>query len=115
MATSPLLDVRATAGHLQSLVYHMEANDRRAHGTVAMHYEGIKLRGGRIEKDRTTSKLLSTVINALVRNDSKGALGKDRVGTFAIDRRRDRAIFNYLWSGLREGSKSMLLPKALTK
>lgn len=115
MATSPLVDVRATAGRLRSLVFHMEANDWRAHGTVAMHYSGIKLTGGRIEKDRTISKLLSAVINAVVRNDSKGAGGKERVGSFAIDRRRDRAIFNYLWTGLREGSKGMLLPKAFTK
>lgn len=114
-ASSPLLDVKATAGDLQSLVFHMEADDRKANGTVAMRYEGIKLTGGRIEKDRTISKLLSAVINALIRNDSKGAKGIDRVGTFAIERRRDRAIFNYLWTGLKEGSKGMLLPKLLTK
>lgn len=115
VATSPLVDVRATAGDLQSLVFHMEADDRNAHGTVAMRYEGIKLTGGRIEKDRTVSGLLSAAINALVRNDSKGAKGIDRVGTFAIERRRNRAIFNYLWTGLKEGSKGMLLPKLLTK
>jgi len=114
-AASPLADVRATAGDLQSLVFHMEADDRRAHGTVAMRYDGIKLTGGRIEKDRTISGLLSVVINAVVRNDSKGVDGKDRVGTFEFERRRDRAIFNYLWTGLKEGSKGMLLPKALTQ
>lgn len=114
-ASAPLADVKATAGVLQSLIFHMEADDRKAHGTVEMRYDGIKLTGGRIEKDRTVSELLSVVINALVRNDSKGAKGKDRVGTFEIERRRNRAIFNYLWTGLKEGSKGMLLPKPLTK
>ena len=80
-----------------------------------MHYEGIKLTGGGIEKDRTMGKLFSVGINALVRNNSSGAQGKERVGTFAFERRRDRAIFNYLWSGLREGSKSMLLPTVMTE
>lgn len=115
VASSPMFDVKATAGHLRSLAFHMEANDRRAHGTVAMHYEGIRLTGGGIEKDRTVGRLFSAAINALVRNDSSGAQGKERVGTFVLERQRDRAIFNYLWSGLREGSKSMLLPKALSK
>ena len=84
-------------------------------GTVAMVYDGIKLSGGGMEKDRTLGKLFSVAINALVRNNSSGAQGKERVGTFAFERQRDRSIFNYLWSGLREGSKSMLLPKVMTK
>lgn len=115
MAASPMFDVKATAGHLRSLTFHMDANDRRAHGTVAMVYDGIKLSGGGMEKDRTLGKLFSVAINALVRNNSSGAQGKERVGTFAFERQRDRSIFNYLWSGLREGSKSMLLPKVMTK
>ena len=114
-ASAPLADVRATAGVLQSLVFHMEADDRRANGTVKMRYDGIKLTGGRIEKDRAISGLLSVVINAVVRNDSKGAKGKGRIGTFEMERRRNRAIFNYLWTGLKEGSMGMLLPKPLTK
>ncbi|MEZ4740325.1 MAG: hypothetical protein R2818_13435, partial [Flavobacteriales bacterium] len=115
MAASPMFDVKATGGHMYAMDFHMEANDRRAHGTVAMVYDGIKLSGGGIEQDRTLGKLFSVAINALVRNNSSGAQGKERVGTFAFERQRDRSIFNYLWSGLREGSKSMLLPKVMTK
>jgi hypothetical protein len=56
----------------------------------------------------------SLLLNTLVKKDNRNS-GGPRQGYFMFDRRRDRAIFNYMWSGLREGTKEILLPKAFTR
>jgi hypothetical protein len=114
-ATGPLLDIQATEGRIDSLIYRMTADDRRASGMVRMNHRGLKLASGGRRSERTGNQIESAVLNALVRKTSRNKIGNARDGRFAFDRRRDRAIFNYLWSGLREGVKAELLPEALTK
>ena len=59
--------------------------------------------------------MMKTVaLNTLVQNDNLDK-GGPRPGQFAFERRQDRAVFNYMWSGLREGTKAILLPEVLTR
>ena len=114
-ATGPLLDIRATQGRIDSLIYRMTADDRRASGMVRMNHRGLKLASGGRKSGETGNQIESALLNALVRKTSRNKIGNARDGRFAFERRRDRAIFNYLWSGLREGVKAELLPEALIK
>jgi hypothetical protein len=59
--------------------------------------------------------LETLLLNALVRNDHLDGQGVPREGAFSFPRRQDRGVFNYMWSGLREGTKAILLPSALNK
>ena len=82
---------------------------------VRMNHRGLKLASGGRKSGETGNQIESALLNALVRKTSRNKIGNARDGRFAFERRRDRAIFNYLWSGLREGVKAELLPEALIK
>lgn len=114
-ATGPLLDIQATEGRIDTVIYRMTADDRRASGVVRMNYRGLKVASGGRRSDQAGNQLESALLNALVRNKSQNRNGDARDGRFTFERRRDRAIFNYLWAGLREGVKAELLPEALIK
>lgn len=115
VATGPLLDIRATEGSIDSVIYRMTADDRRASGVVRMHHSGLKLASGGRKSEQAGNQLESALLNGLVRNKSRNRNGDARDGRFAFERRRDRSIFNYLYSGLREGVKAELLPEVLTR
>lgn len=114
-ATGPLLDMQASAGVIDSIMYRMTADDRSASGTVYMAHRGLKVVSGGNKSERSGKQLGSALLNALVRKTSRNEKRGARDGRFAFDRRRDRAIFNYLWSGLREGVKAQLLPELIAR
>jgi hypothetical protein len=114
-ATGPLVDIQAIDGRIDSVIYRMTADDRRASGVVRMSHRGLKVASGGRKSEQVGNQMESALLNALVRNNSRNKNGDAHDGRFAFERRRDRAIFNYLWSGLREGVKAELLPEALTK
>lgn len=113
-ATGPLVGVQATEGVMDSLIYRMTGNDQRASGSVRMTYSGLKLESGWKERRQALNEVGTVLLNALVRDKGRDRDGTLRVGEFSIERRRDRAVFNYLWSGLREGSKAVILPEVIT-
>ncbi|MEO8591256.1 MAG: hypothetical protein ABI432_17895 [Flavobacteriales bacterium] len=114
-ATGPLADIQATAGRMDSVIFRMSAGDRHAQGVVHMAYRGLKVTSGGRKSDETMNRIETLLINSLVRDRSRDRDGTPRQGVFSFDRRRDRAIFNYMWSGLREGTKAMLMPDGLVK
>lgn len=112
-ATGPLVDIQATAGRMDSVIFRMTADDHHAHGVVRIAYRDLKLASGGRKRDETMNRIETVLINILVRDQSRDSEGVSREGTFSFDRRRDRAILNYMWSGLREGTKAMLMPDGL--
>ena len=108
-ATGPLVDVRATQGVMDSLVYRMNADNRRASGKVIMSYDGLKVQSGGRQRKQAMERVKTVLLNSFVRDADNKDLSY-RVGEFSFERRKDRAVTNYLWSGLREGVKTVLLP-----
>ncbi|MCC7503518.1 MAG: hypothetical protein IT229_13380 [Flavobacteriales bacterium] len=114
-ATGPLLDVRCTEGKIHSVLFHMIATDEHASGSVLMHYDGLKLTSGGRKRKETMNRLETMLLNTLVQNDHRDSNGAPGEGRFSFPRRQDRALFNYMWSGLREGTKAVLLPEVLSR
>jgi hypothetical protein len=112
-ATGPLVDIRATEGRIDTVTYRMIADDHLASGAVRMRHRGLQLASGGRKSQQAGYRIESAILNALVRSTSHNKIDDARDGRFTFERRRDRAIFNYLWSGLREGVKAELLPGAL--
>lgn len=112
--TGPLLDIRAVDGRIDSVLLHMEADNRRAHGLVELAYHDLDLSTGGRKRKETRNRISTLILNTLVKKDNRNS-GGPRKGFFAFDRRRDRGVFNYMWSGLREGTKEILLPKSFTR
>lgn len=108
--TGPLVDIRATDGVMDSLIFRMTGYDHRATGLIRMNYAGLKVESGGRQRKETLERIKTALLNTMVRNEVGEGNTTYREGQFAFDRRRDRAIFNYLWSGLREGVKVVILP-----
>ncbi len=112
--TGPLMDVRSTSGHIDTVIMHMDADKRSAKGMVRMAYNDLKLASGGRKRKEAMNRIETMALNTLVQNDNRDK-GGPRPGPFAFERRLDRAVFNYMWSGLREGTKAILLPEILTR
>ena len=101
-------------GRIDSVLLHMEADNRRAHGLVELAYHDLDLSTGGRKRKETRNRISTLILNTLVKKNNRNS-GGPRKGFFAFDRRRDRGVFNYMWSGLREGTKEILLPKSFTR
>jgi hypothetical protein len=112
--TGPLLDIRSPEGVIDTVIMHMDADTYHAKGLVQLAYHDLKLSSGGRKRKEAMNQLETLLLNTLVKKDNRNSSGP-RQGYFMFDRRRDRAIFNYMWSGLREGTKEILLPKAFTR
>lgn len=107
-ATSPLLGVSATEGNMNSLGLKMDGNDRRAKVSNRMDYQGLRIEDAR--ERNTLGLIVMAGMNLLVRNADGSNATKGKQATITLERRRDRAVFNYMRSRLRDGAKAVLLP-----
>lgn len=114
-ALGPLADMQAMTGAIDTVVMRMDADDRQARGKVRLAYHDLRIVQGDVSDKKARAKPLSILMNAIIPNEQE--LG-DIAATdelFTLPRARDRSIFNYLWRGLRDGSKKVLLPEILHK
>lgn len=110
--TNDLLLVRATAGHIGSIDYVFEADRNSGRGRVDMAYADLKVRIAKRDGTREKAGFKSFLANQVVR--SKNLRGPNfRHGDFSLERKKDRQIFNYMWSGLREGMIETVLPQTV--
>lgn len=108
--TADLILLRASAGTIDGVQMTMIADDQHAHGRVDMEYAGLKLELLKYEGAKKPRKLLSGLLNQVVRKENLRSDPRFRHGDFAFQRLKDHSVFNYLWSGLREGMLSSTLP-----
>ncbi len=111
--TGDLILARATAGTIGGVDLTMTADDDRATGRVAMEYDGLSLELLKQDGSGERRKFLSGLMNQVVRRSNLRSHPDFRHGDFDFERRKDRSVFNYLWSGLREGMIITALPGAL--
>jgi hypothetical protein len=108
--TADLILVRATAGTIGGVDLTMTADNDRAVGRVDMEYDKLAVELLKQDGSGKKDKFKSTLMNLAVRDHNLRADQDFRHGDFTIDREKDRSIFNYLWSGLREGMIMTVLP-----
>ena len=111
--TTDLTQMKAVKGRIAGLHYALTANDDRASGRVDMEYLGLEISALKHDGSGDKDKFKSTVLNELVRSENLRSNGNFRHGDFAFDREKDRSIFKYVWTGLREGVMAGMLPGAL--
>ncbi len=111
--TGDLILARATAGTIGGMDLTMTADEDRATGRVDMEYDGLSLELLKQDGSGGRRKFLSSLMNQVVRSRNLRSAPDFRHGDFDFERRKDRSVFNYLWSGLREGMIITALPGAL--
>jgi hypothetical protein len=95
------------------MVMHMHGNDNTGTGTVDMEYEDLRIAINPTDGADLKDKLVGFVANTIIRRNNLRSRNSYRQGEFEIDRRRDRAIFNFLWNGLKAGSIDTVVPGML--
>jgi hypothetical protein len=114
-AFGPLLEVQAIEGVVDTIVLWMDADDRAARGRVRLAYRDLRVVNGAVPTKSALTKPLSLIMNVLIPNEKELGDIASTDERFAFPRGREHSIFNYLWLGLREGAKKVLLPKPLAK
>jgi hypothetical protein len=111
--TDSLLQVTASEGRLLSMDLRMAGNDRSGSGTVDLEYKDLHIEIRSQGDSGLKTKLIDMAANALIRRDNLRTQGKYRQGVFDIDRRLDRAIFNFWWNALKAGCIDTMVPGML--
>ena len=109
----PLTGVATPEGRLDTLILRMRGGDRTASASCWMRYDGLRLdvRSSKAKKEQALfDPVFDALLNAVVRRDRMGRRKGDGWVNYTWERRRDRAVFNYLWAGVREGAKASMLP-----
>jgi len=107
--TKPLMNVE-TSGTISEVKFTMQGNANRSTGKFAINYDDLKV--DIFKKDgKKKNKITSALGNLIVKNDSKGKLKEVNV---AVDRSKDKSVFNFLWKFVMDGLKQTVLPKIVT-
>ncbi|MXN92045.1 hypothetical protein GR160_12490 [Flavobacterium sp. Sd200] len=106
--SKPLMNVETT-GNIKDVKFVFNGNRERATGTFAIEYDDLKV--DIYKKDgKKKNKFMSAVGNLLVKNDSNERPKKADV---AVERSKDKSVFNFLWKFVMQGLKQTVLPKAV--
>ena len=108
--TRPLMNA-STDGNIKEVKFTFNGNTRNGKGTFAINYDDLKV--DIYKKDgKKENKLMSTVGNMLVKNDSDRQLKETYVN---VDRIQHKSVFNFLWRFTEQGLKQSVLPKTVVK
>lgn len=111
-AIAPLTGVAIPEGDLDTLIMYMSGRDRTADASIWMHYEDLKVER-KDKKKRLFDPVVDLVLNAAVKSERSNEVENEGWTSYTFDRRRDRAVFNYLWSGVREGAKQSMVSETV--
>ncbi len=111
--TTDLVAVRTTAGRINNVNYRLTGNDDHATGRVDVSYQDLAVSALKHDGSGDVDRFKTSVINLVVRSENLRSSDGFRHGDFAIDREQDRAVFKYVWTGLREGMLAAMLPGVL--
>ena len=106
--TTPLMNAK-TNGTIKEVKFNMNGNAYKGKGTFAINYDDLTV--DLLKKDgKKENKLMSTVANMVVKNDTDGKLKQTNV---EVDRIRHKSVFNFLWRFVEQGLKQSVLPKVV--
>jgi len=111
--TADLAGIRATAGRINNVNYRITGNDDHATGRVDVSYQDLEVSALKKDGSGDVNRFKTSMINLLVHSENLRSSDGFRHGDFSIDRQHDRAVFKYVWTGLREGMLAAMLPGVL--
>lgn len=107
-----LMPVSIASGNITKTNFQFSANDDISNGTLVLEYTDVKV-DVITGKDQTKkSGLISLVANGFVRGNNQPDKGKYIIGTIRFERRKDKAIVNFLWNSVKTGIISVIAPIA---
>jgi len=107
-----LLPVKITSGDISKTAFNFKANDDISRGELIMEYENLGVEVSKGKDHDKKSKLISLVANGLLKSKNTPDHHKYRTGTIRFERRKDKAIVNYLWNSCKIGIISIVAPIA---
>lgn len=107
-----LLPVKITSGDISKTAFNFNANDDISHGELIMEYENLGVEVSKGKDLDKKSKLISLVANGLLNGKNTPDDHKYRTGTIRFERRKDKALVNYLWNSCKIGIISIVAPIA---
>lgn len=100
----PYLNLTAN-GTFRNINFDFYGNDKGIKGVYAMKHENIKV-NVLDKKTKEKKKLLSAIVNLVVKNDSKKIPEKVNID---VPRDRQRSFFNLFWKGIEQGLKETII------
>ncbi len=109
-----LTHMEIRSGILNDLRFTFSYNDNTSTGEVLLNYSNLKLRV--LNQDGSSiHKVLSGVINAVVRSDKDKTVDKSkRTGVINIERDKKRFVFQLWWQSILNGLQSTFMNKSTT-
>jgi hypothetical protein len=102
-----LTRIEIKEGTLNDLHYNFSYNDNVSTGEVLINYSNLNLSALKKEKEREVNKVLSAVINTVVRSTKDKSMDQDkRIGEINIERDKKRFVFQFWWKSLLDGLQS---------
>lgn len=106
--TKPLMNA-TTDGSIKEVKFTFNGNIKHGSGSFAINYDDLKV--DILKKDgKKENKVVSTIANMIVKNDSDNKLKETHV---EVDRIQHKSVFNFLWRFVEQGLKQSVLPKAV--
>ncbi|MCB0807060.1 MAG: hypothetical protein KDC05_14780 [Bacteroidales bacterium] len=107
-----LLLVSIESGDIKSASFRFSANDERSNGKLNLFYENLKIEVLEEDDKSKSTPAMSFVANNVVRNKNLKDDRKYLVGTIGFERRKDKAIVNFLWNSVKTGIVPVIAPIA---
>ncbi len=102
--------VRIESGKLNELFFNFNYTDFKSTGTIEINYENLKLTMLNSDKEKSTDRLKTVVLNALLKKTKDESIEQaKRQGTIEAERDRQRFVFNLWWKSLQSGLKSSVV------
>ena len=100
----PTMNVKVD-GSIHKMYFDIEGNNYVSNGKMNMDFENLKLRI--LDQEKHRKKVLSWVVNLLVKDKSKKGLAHAEIKE--VKRDQTKSFWNYLWLNIEHGLKKSLI------
>ena len=107
-----LLPVHIKSADISKTTFKFSANDDISNGELIMNYDNLHVEVIKGKEHDKKAGLISFVANELVRQKNLEDKGKYIKGFIRFERRKDKAIVNFLWNSIKTGIISIVAPIA---
>ena len=107
-----LLPVKIESADISRTAFSFTANDDISHGELILEYDNLQVEVLKGRDQDKKSRLISFVANGLIHDKNIPDHHKYRTGTIRFERRKDKAIVNFLWNSCKTGIISIVAPIA---
>jgi len=108
----PLMMVEVQSGDIHSAAFYFSATDDASQGSLDLVYENLKVEVLKQKDPTKKAKTWSWIANEFVIKNNMPDTPKYRTGIIGFERRKDKAIVNFLWNSVKTGLISTIAPIA---